>query len=328
MPLTYNRYSYTASQLNAFFEEARDQIAAVLPPDARDYNGSLFDNLQIDETDAIASEIEDLDDILKAIGYLGTLDRPLRIEIRRDPDDGSLIYANQYNSGPEHPDKSYAEYDADGLQILTKYERMPQYEIPEINREIWSDGAGQLIPLQRPYEINWLSQVRFKNTVTLDAVPNVARFKDGWYGQGFKGQEAFSGTGYDDWGLDISTNTVGTTYTIMNLDGEGINKWGNNTVYEFTEEQKWRGFPEGTSPPSGDGGDCTQVTEDLSSQVNGSTTAFETSVAFVTDCLHVYWNGQRLRSGSEYNVNNNNKFTTTFTPSDGTSIVVDLVRIK
>ena len=327
MPLTLNRNTYTSTQLNDFFVEARNQIATVLPYELRVVNGLAFDDLSIDETDDIASEIEDYDDILKAIQYMGTKDRPLYIEYRRDPDDATNVVANMYRSSDFEASVQEKEFDAERQQILTPYQGRQRKQNNEMVRGIWSEQIRDEMPLLRPFQINLVSQVKFSGETTISALPEQTKFANGWYGQGFYGQETFSGSGFNEWNIDVDRLTVGTTYTIGNFDALGTNQWIVGDKFSYTDENSWDKFPAGVSP-SDTTGSCNQITEDLTSQVNGERTVFTTTTPFATDCLHVYWNGQRLRSGSEYTVSSSSTFTTTFVPDAGTAIFVDLVKAK
>ena len=63
--------------------------------------------------------------------------------------------------------------------------------------------------------------------------------------------------------------------------------------------------------------------ENLSSQVNGSNTAFTTANAYGSNTLRVFWNGQKLIRGNEFTETGSTSFSTTFTPDNDTYITVE-----
>jgi len=64
------------------------------------------------------------------------------------------------------------------------------------------------------------------------------------------------------------------------------------------------------------------ITEDLSSQVDGATTSFTTSKAFVAGSLEVSLNGKRQKPGGLFNETSSTTFSTTTTPEIGDELQV------
>ena len=67
------------------------------------------------------------------------------------------------------------------------------------------------------------------------------------------------------------------------------------------------------------------VTEDLSSQVDGNTTVFNTTANYDRQTLHVYYNGQRLLFSS-VTIITSNQFALDFAPVAGSALFVDFFK--
>ena len=78
----------------------------------------------------------------------------------------------------------------------------------------------------------------------------------------------------------------------------------------------------GTIPPSSSSG--SEITEDLTSQINGQNTSFTTSNKYVSGKLRVYYNGIREIVGDSVSeAPNRLSFTLDFTPLAGDKVLVD-----
>ncbi len=66
------------------------------------------------------------------------------------------------------------------------------------------------------------------------------------------------------------------------------------------------------------------TTEDLSAQVDGNTTVFNTTSNYDRQTLHVYYNGQRLLLS--ITIITSNQFALDFAPVAGSALFVDFFR--
>ena len=318
MGLTLNRSLYTFTELNDYFGMAKVAIGETLPSGVRvDSAGVAFEDIDINESDDIAGDIETPEDLLEAIASLGSPGRDIYIDVKTDNLAGAAIttFVNVYGTSGEIPrdmrDFNFANIEETSMQQL-----------------VFSNKATSYIGNPFSTTSNLFAQITFSGLSTISLSRFISNSTNGWFSDNFFGGEQYNGAGIEFWGVSALTNgLVGTTFSTIYLYSSGIGQWTNQKKYGLTEEDNWGGFPEGISPSSGDS-KCSSVEEDLSTQVDGTATTFSTSREFVSDCLHVYWNGQRLRKGVEFNVINSTQFTTTFTPTLGTSIFVDLVEVN
>ena len=298
MPFTQDRTGVTAAELNSFWELARTNLASSLPYNYRGNVGSI----DIDESDEIAGDVVDRFTALEALASLAALTQPnLLVRIERNIETTDFIMRplskSQIVETSEQSDSETQIFDItlrNGSQNVTQslYSYINEVEFAQI--QFTSAGGIKSYDLQ-----------------TND-------LKDGWYIANSIGESTFENTGFDNWAVGI-THEISRLY----LGDYGVDTWTLNKAYNYTAEKTWEDFPEGISPtPSGGGCD---LFEDLTSQVNGSNTTFTVSQEFVSDCIKVFYNGQRIRSGSEYNVINGTQFTTTFVPTSTSTIFVDYV---
>ena len=65
--------------------------------------------------------------------------------------------------------------------------------------------------------------------------------------------------------------------------------------------------------------------ENLTNQITGSATQFTISEDIEAGSLRVYWNGIRQVSSSSFNEINLTTFSTTFTPLNGDTLIVEYI---
>jgi hypothetical protein len=63
--------------------------------------------------------------------------------------------------------------------------------------------------------------------------------------------------------------------------------------------------------------------ENLSSQVDGTATTFNTTSSYTSNTLKVFYNGQKQIRGTTFTETGSTSFSTTFTPDNGTYITVE-----
>lgn len=77
-----------------------------------------------------------------------------------------------------------------------------------------------------------------------------------------------------------------------------------------------------TNTGGGGGGGNLLKDANLSAQVTGATNSFTLPEAYIAGTLWVFWNGQKLTRGTEYNETSSTTFDTTFTPGSGQDLTV------
>ena len=296
MPLIYDRASQTAAQLNSFLAEATRNLATALP---YDYRGNVS-NIEIDETDDVASNIVDYKTALEALAHVaGLTQENINVIVSTNSDNDLIMTAYKRSEDPTEIDQTSSLIIFDyNVPIGTENTRNIHYgylgEL-DFGRVTFTSGA-----VIKDYQLDYLNE------------------QDGWYKYGSIAENRFEDTGYENWAVGV-TSLISKLY----LEHYGFDEWTLTKQYKSTGEENWKDFPEGISPsPSSN---CPDKYQDLSSQVDGSNTTFTVQEDFVSDCLKVYYNGQRIRSGTDYNVINSTQFTTTFTPVSSSSVFVDYV---
>jgi hypothetical protein len=68
------------------------------------------------------------------------------------------------------------------------------------------------------------------------------------------------------------------------------------------------------------------VSENLSSQIDGFTATFTSTINYDRDTLHVYYNGQRQFEGITVTILSNNSFRLSFVPLVGTYVFIDFFK--
>ena len=149
-------------------------------------------------------------------------------------------------------------------------------------------------------------------------------------------KETFDGVDFDNW---VVTSSALTTVTIETFDGndgivDGVVGWfqtPKNNPSRITFENFSDGYDLGTYPTricsgsSSGSGDGNEITENITSQINGITQSFTLTNDYVSGSLRVYWNGQRQIVGDTITETGNNTLSTTFLPLVGQYLIVDYV---
>jgi hypothetical protein len=141
--------------------------------------------------------------------------------------------------------------------------------------------------------------------------------------------ERFNGIGVDEWGPSLtSALTTLTTENFTQTFGGNLDSWNIDDPTKLTSEPFSDGWPLGTQPTKDNcsgGGSVNELTEILTSQINGTRQTFTLTRSYVSGSLRVYWNGQRQTVGDTITEDNDTQFTTTFIATTGTELIVDFV---
>ena len=138
-------------------------------------------------------------------------------------------------------------------------------------------------------------------------------------------KEPFEGAGFNEWYPSPPTGSALTTITIETYEEvKSVTSFYPPLLARLTTEPFSLGYSEGAQPAScGNNTSTSFKTEDLTSQVDGSSTTFSLSNQYKSGTLRVYWNGQRQIAGDTITELNNTQFSTSFTAPVGTAINVD-----
>ena len=148
-------------------------------------------------------------------------------------------------------------------------------------------------------------------------------------------RESFEDVGFNDW---MSTTSALTTLTIEYFSDDtgitsGVVGWFQNTrnnPSRLTFEGFTEGYEEGTYPSricnNSSSSSSNEITENISTQINGSTQIFTLTNEYVSGSLRVYWNGQRQIVGDTITERSSTSFSTSFLPLIGQYLNVDYVK--
>lgn len=320
--LTYDRSPYTAAQLNTIFNDMVTSIKYKLPPDIRvNSAGDKFDDITITEGDDMSLIIQEPADLLRAIATLGTSNFAGAWMVDSVFDNLTNVYSqNQkrllvFSGNPKPRTIQIVSLSSTGV---TQYQNL-------VNQFSGADFINTppvgvtFNQLSTAYDEIPLAYMEYDFTsvsaLTLVSNLNIVNTGLGWYSNNYSTREEFEGRGYSKWGAG-----VGTTISSMYLDDTGYSQWFSGNGYLRGTETFSIGWPEGLTPSKpGTSTSCGDKTEDISTQIGAGLTMFSISEDFVTDSLHVYWNGQR-QPVTEVS---STQFITSFTPLSGDSIIVD-----
>jgi|TARA_Y100000289_G_scaffold48124_1_gene48565 hypothetical protein len=283
MPLTIDRTSYTAAQLNTVFSDLRDQLAYNLPAEIRTpVDSTSFDDLELNESDDVAVSVHDPDSVARALAYLAN----------KRVTTSNIAVAGMF----QH------RLDTSSNTIIDVVNR-----VTEVDK----------VDSSRNYNLVLHASVTMTTGLTVTSERFVTNDSVGWYASGFIGKEEFTDAGYDGWYSGAGT-TISTSY----FGEKGYDNWDNQTSYKLGQTETFdQGWPQGTSPTPSSGGSDLQK-EDLSSQAGSSTGIFTLSNEYASGTLRVYWNGQRQDSSTITELNNT-QFNFSEATIAGDRIVVD-----
>ena len=265
MALTIDRPDYTASELNDVFEDLRTRLAYNLPPNIRSpLDSTLFDDLELNESDDVAISVVDPASVARALAFLANS--------REDSNENKVAGMFQYTE------------DADSNSTINV-----------VNRVTDPDKVDPA----RDYVPSLHASVTMTTGLTVSSLRYVTDDSVGWYESGFTGKEEFTEGGFDGW-----YTGAGTTITTWYIDDVGYDEWGSGTAYLVGTETFDDGWPQGVEPSSGSCGGSDLDTEDLSSQAGSASGIFTLSNAYELGTLRVYWNGQRQDDSTVTEINN------------------------
>lgn len=161
----------------------------------------------------------------------------------------------------------------------------------------------------------------FSSTTTLIVESYTQSSGLGTYASNIYGAaDRFSNKGYDTFNYGTGATYTSTSFLTM----YGYQYWypGHGITLGSIETFNDINWPQGLSPGSGSGSDDMVWGEDLSSQIDGSSTTFITNFDYESESLSVYWNGQRQYDGTITEINSTT-FSTSFTPSGTDVLIVD-----
>lgn len=319
--LTIDRGSYTAANLNIVFNDMVTSIKYSLPPDIRvNSSGVKFDDISITEGDDMSSIVEQPSDLLKVIATLGTSNFGGAWMVESVFDTSSNTYSNNKKrllvfSGDPKPRT---------IQNITTVSGITQFQnlingLAGVKSKVTPIVGLTLNELSSEYDSIPLAYMEYDFTsiaaLTLLSNLNVVNTGLGWYENNYSTREKFEEKGFSKWG-----SGVGTTIGLMYLSETGYSHWFSGTGYSIGTETFEDGWPQGITPSKpGTSTSCGDKTTDISSQIGAGLTLFAISEDFVSDSLHVYWNGQR-QPVTEVSAT---QFITSFTPISGDSLIVD-----
>tara|TARA_B100000282_G_C31737731_1_gene494446 strand:+ start:3240 stop:4484 length:1245 start_codon:yes stop_codon:yes gene_type:complete len=150
-------------------------------------------------------------------------------------------------------------------------------------------------------------------------------------------RERFEDVGIDNWVTTRSALTTVTEESFKNDEGitNGVLGWfqvPKNNPSRITFESFNEGYSLGEYPKricgggSSGSGDLNEITENITTQINGSTQLFSLTNDYVSGSLRVYWNGQRQIKGETITERSSTTFSTSFVPLVGQYLIVDYVK--
>jgi hypothetical protein len=193
-----------------------------------------------------------------------------------------------------------------------------------------------LVEVSRPFDFKPHAKLTFDLTTnTVSSYEKIVNNESGqgWFNTGYLGSEEFDGLGFDEWNIGkkkiLTTMNLGLKVNSVGAFSNGFEDWFVGNSNELSEELNWNDFAEGITPKKpncSSDASANGVTENLTSQVNGSNQVFNTKNNYESGTLKVYWNGQRQHDVTITELTSTT-FRTTFIPLVGNSIVVDYLSI-
>lgn len=346
MAFTYDREDYTAADLNTVWSDAISSISGILPPDIRILESGLkFDDL-VPIEGKYTRRVNGPRDVLKAVthfaglsGFSGNWKAVTTGSTQMD--ESFLSIKNRFNQINENYDFNGAmlKNPSQAISYAQGYLRNPDlFEAnldPTVENKIFQIQKNQQGNLKRsnfgefsltgitspsPAGITTIFSV---TGLTYTSTKQISNSSLGWFEDSYIDVEKFSSEiGYDQWYLG-----VGTTITQeSNWFGTGFLQWNYGTAYLLGDVEKFTdsNWPEGISPSPG-GGSGSEISENLSSQINGVTNTFSTSEQYVSGSLRAYYNGQRMVKDVTFTELTSTTFRLTFVPTSGDVLNVDYI---
>lgn len=152
-----------------------------------------------------------------------------------------------------------------------------------------------------------------------------------WFNDGYLGTEQFDGLGFDEWDSGnkriITRLELGISKDLPDGFGNKLSDWFVYAPTELTDEDDWTGYSEGVTPsiPSCSTDSLNDVSEEITSQINGVVTEFTLSQSYESGSLKVYWNGQRQGTPTITELTATT-FRTSFVPVIGNVLLVDYTK--
>lgn len=308
MALTYNRPGATAADLNAAYAGLRATLAPKLPTRLRDrlLDGTVvFDTsalIDLDEDDEEADCVESLDDLPRAL-----VDKANRAWLR-----GRWSVSRDGTSWKVSVNETRSILPTLG-------------QVGGVGVLISSSGSVASDPLH--------ATATFEPTgggsYTVDAVAFLVASPEGAAPGVVGAWEQFDGTGYSEW----DAGDVFLVGLVERFGGTGYSEWGVGSAFLLgAEETAWTGWPNGVVPiiPVEAGTTINVVTgdfavEDLTSQVDGSTTTFVLP-EYVAGSVRLYLNGSRLVAGSDFTETSSTEIEiVSITPTPPDTLTADYV---
>jgi len=323
MALTLNRPDYTATQLNTAFTNVRTALAAVLPARILTVTGtSNFTALDIYDAGEFGGSVISLDD---AIGAL--------VDLANTRNAGFFTFNHDHSIGAAgaHIIEVYGLVDKPTLNTLNRNIGRS----PEMERRTFIDANPKSVSLSA---FTGTASSTFGSPGELPLYARVYYFSSGGTNMSYSfdtdgglsdapsnalgGYEVFTDKGYNEWFAGVSTtiNIASFSTLLMGYDNWNI---GTGTTIGNTEYFEC-GWSEGVSPIVVG---VTRIEENITSQINGSTTSFSTERPFKKGTLQAIWNGQVQYEGT-ISETSSSTFTSTFTPSPGDVLIITYEQLQ
>lgn len=322
MALTVDRPNYTAAQLNTAWTTIRNGIAGSISSSIETVAGqSNFSVIDIyDALGDIGTRVYDKEDVISVLvtvankrgaGFFSAT----RVAASTTVND--YYFIDVRNTVSFLPNKIRSNYNS---RTTSNYGGNAAYQ--GWLTATGSTYANTILGPDTAYSPALLVRAKYyiaTNTITVESF--LQNTGDSSYAANLYGSaERFNDKGYG--GFNPGYAQVYTLTGFLTFSGYAYWGAGTGTTLGSTESFD-DGWPAGISPPSGGGGTSgDHYTENLSSQITGSTTTFTTTYAYQSGSLKVYWNGQRQYSGTVTETSSNT-FSTTFTPTGGDVLIVD-----
>lgn len=290
MPFTDDRASWTAAQLNAVWKGIIEFLAPELPFRIRvnSTTGDQIDNLDINESDVEAFAVSDPYSTADAF-------------VQRASD----RFLGSWSSFYDVEESKYKIEVRETLPISQNQDVvvLQDYFTPVLIAFVYLQISG--------------------STFSFNGDKIITNTSDGWSDENEVMVEDFEGEGFNDW--DVGFALSGIIEEFNDDEEQGIDKFDvgegylSGEIETFTEGD----WPTGVVPPSG--GSSDYRTFDASDQIDGEKTIFNVP-DYDTELnvnLRVYYNGQRLTTGTDVTMLTSTTFSLTFAPVSGTELVVD-----
>ena len=306
MALTYNRSSYTSTQLNTAITNAKSALGDMLPPALKEKSAGTYTSIsaiEIAETSPYANGINTPEDAAEAIMTIA----------RRDSFEASfnLDYTSEdYASGATTSfivrtfDKNYAAGGTNAASFFFKSSDVVQARGPDFYLIGNSTTTGITT-----------------STFSINRNNNSA----GWATDNLLFQENFDVGGRDGWFRVSAAATLMVEDFGNAKSDEGSGQWDFGPDTKVGRSEAFNdGWPYVAPPSGGSTGDGdSDFNESLSSQCDGINQVFTLSNQYVSGTLRVYWNGQRQTTGDTIIEATASTFSTTFVPSSTDELMAD-----